>query len=63
MQVARQHFLAGAAFAGDQHGGIRAGDLLGELDHAGHGVVAIDHLAPIVGDGGEHRRDQIGIGR
>src|SRR5664280_3045060 len=56
MQVARQHFLARAAFAGDQHGGIRAGDLLGELDHACHRVVAIDHLAPVVGDG---RREMI----
>ena len=60
---ARQHFLAGAAFAGDEHGGVRARDLLGELDDLRHGVVAVDHLARVVGDGGEHGRDQIGIGR
>src|SRR6185437_5338846 len=56
-------FLAGAAFAGDQDGSVGAGDLLGELDNAGHRVIAIDHLAPVVGDGGEYSRDQIGIGR
>ena len=63
MNVARQHFLAGAAFAGDQHRGIRAGDLLRQLDDGGHGVVAVDHLAVVVGDGGEHRGDQFRIGR
>ena len=63
VQVARQHFLAGAALAGDQHGGVGAGDLLGELDDARHRLVAIDHLAPVVGDGREHGRDQVGVGR
>ena len=63
MNIARQHFLAGAAFAGDQHRGVRAGDLLGEFHHRGHGVVAIDHFAVVVGDGGEHRGDQFRIGR
>ena len=63
MQIARQNFLAGAAFAGDQHRGVGAGDLLGELDHARHGVVAVDHIAAVIGDGGQHRRDQLRIGR
>ena len=63
MQIARQHFLAGAALAGDQHGGVGAGDLLGELDHVRHGVVAVDHFAPVVGDRRQHRRDQLRIGR
>ena len=34
-----------------------------ELDHLRHRVVAVDQLARVVGDGGEHRRDQLGIGR
>ena len=63
MHVARQHLLAGAAFAGDQHRGVGGGDLLGELDHLRHRVVAIDHFAVVVGDGREHRRDQLGVGR
>ena len=37
-------------------------DLLRELDHMRHRLVAIE-VAVIVGDGGEHRRDQLGIGR
>ena len=40
-----------------------AGDLLRELDHARHGVVAIDQFAPVVGDRGKHRGDQFGVGR
>ena len=39
------------------------GDLLGELDHLRHRVVAVDQLARVVGDGGEHGRDQLRIGR
>ena len=38
-------------------------NLLGKLDDLRHRLVAIDHLAGIVGNGGEHRGDQIGIGR
>ena len=34
MDVAGHHFLAGAAFAGDQDRGVGAGDLVGELDDA-----------------------------
>ena len=63
VHVARQHFLAGAAFAGDQHRGVGRGDLLGELDHLRHRRVTPDHFARIGGDGGEHRRDQLRIGR
>ena len=37
--------------------------MLGEFDDLRHRVVAIDHFARIVGNGGEHSRDQIGIGR
>ena len=63
MDVARQHFLAGAGFAGDHHRGVGAGDLLRQLDHLGHRFVAIDQVARIVGDGGEHGGDQFRIGR
>ena len=63
VDVARQHFLAGAGFAGDHDGGVGAGNLLRQLDHLGHGFVAIDQFAGIVGDGGEHRGDQFGIRR
>ena len=63
MHVARQHFLAGAGFAGDQHRGVGGRDLLRELDHLRHRLVAIDQLARVVGDGGEHGRDQLGVGR
>ena len=37
VNVARQHLLAGPAFAGDEHGGVGTRDLLGELDHFRHG--------------------------
>ena len=63
MDVARQHFLAGAGFAGDHHRGVGAGDLLRQPDHFRHRLVAIDQIAGIVGDGGEHRGDQFRIGR
>src|SRR5262249_9704731 len=56
-------FLPGSAFTGDEHRGVRTGNLLGELDHFRHGVVAVDHLARIVGDGGKHGSNQIRIGR
>ena len=63
VDVTRDHLLAGAGLAGDQHRGVARRDLLGELDHVRHRLVAIDQLAGVVGDGGEHRRDQLGIGR
>ena len=36
---------------------------MGEFNNARHRLVAIDHLAPVVGDGREHGRDQVGVGR
>ena len=63
VDVARQHLLAGAGFAGDQHGGVGGRDLLGELDHLRHRLVAVDQLARVVGDRRQHRRDQLRIGR
>ena len=63
MDIARQHLLAGAGFAGDHHGGVGAGDLLRQLDHLGHRLVAVNEVAGIVGDGGEHRGDQFRIRR
>ena len=63
MDVARHHLLAGAGFAGDHDGGVGAGDLLRQFDHLGHGFVAVDQVAGIVGDGGEYRGDQFRIGR
>jgi hypothetical protein len=63
VHVTRQDFLAGAGIAGDQHRRLARRHLLGELDHARHGVVAVDQFARIVGDRGQHRRDQLRIGR
>ena len=45
------------------HGGVGARDLLRQLDHLGHRLVAVDQIARVVGDGGEHRGDQFRIGR
>ena len=50
-------------FAGDQHGCLARRHLLGELDHARHGIVAINQFAAVVGDGREHGSDQFRIGR
>ncbi|MDF9863524.1 hypothetical protein M2437_002506 [Methylorubrum pseudosasae] len=47
VDVAGQHLLAGAALAGDEHGGFRAGDLLGEPHHALHGRIAPDETAGV----------------
>ena len=63
VDVARQHFLAGTGLAGDHDGGIRARDLLRQLDDLAHGFVAIDQIARIIGDRGEYRGDQFRIGR
>ena len=63
MDIARQHLLAGAAFAGDEDRRLGARDLLGELNDFRHRIVLPDHLAGVVGDGGEHGRDQLRIGR
>ncbi len=63
VHVAGQHLLAGAGFAGDHHRGIGASDLLCQLDDLGHGVVAVDQIAGIVGHCGQHRGDQFRIRR
>ena len=63
MQVLRDHLLAGAALAGDQHRRIRACDLVGELDDALHRRIAPDQARLVAGDGGEHGGDQLRIGR
>ena len=63
VDVARQHFLAGAALAGDQDRGIARRDLVGERDHRAHRLVFEDQLVAFVGDGGEHGGDQLGVGR
>ena len=63
VDVAGQHLLAGAALAGDQHRGLGAGDLFGELDHPLHGRIAPDEGGAVGGDRLQHRGDHLGIGR
>ena len=63
VHVAGHHLLAGAALAGDEHRGVRAGDLLGELDDALHRGVAPHEGALIVGHRLEHGGDELRIGR
>ena len=63
MHIARQHLLAGAGFAGDQHRSVAGRDLQRELDDARHGVVAKNEFARVVGDGGQHRGDQFRVRR
>ena len=46
-----------------KHRGVARRDLQRELDHPRHGVVAIDQVARIVGDGGEHGGDQFRVRR
>ena len=59
---AGHHLLTDTAFPGDEAGGFRRGDALGELDDFEHGRIARDHRALIVGDRGEHGGDEIGFG-
>ena len=63
VHIARQHFLAGARFAGDQNRGVARRDLQRKLDHARHRLVAIDEFTRVVGDGGQHRGDQFRVRR
>jgi hypothetical protein len=63
VDIARQHFLAGAGFAGDHDGSVGTRDLLRQLDHLAHRLVAVDEVAGIVGDGGQYGCDQLRIGR
>ena len=62
MQVFCHHFLAGTAFAGNQHAGVGIGDLVGEGDDAGHGRVAIEEVARFAGDGRDNGGDQGRVG-
>src|SRR6202020_3570597 len=63
VDITRQHFLAGAGLAGDHDGSVRTRDLLGEFDDLGHGVVAIDEVARVIGDRSEYGGDQFRIRR
>ena len=49
MQVARNHFLAGAGFAEDQHAGVRIGHLLHHLTHMLNSPTGADQAAKQVG--------------
>ena len=49
--MAGNHFLTRAGFAGNQNGGLGRRHLLGQLDHRGHRLVAIDQVAALLCDG------------
>ena len=40
---AGEHLLAGAALAGDQHGGVVAGHAAGQVEQVAHGAALADH--------------------
>ena len=63
MDVARQHLLAGARLAGDQHRGLRRGHLLGAVHRGLHGGIAHHHRVAFAGGGFQDGGDQVGIGR
>ena len=63
VKVLGHHFLAGAAFAGDQHRGIGGGDLFGEFDDARHAGIAEQEVGGFAGHGGDDGGDQLGVGR
>ena len=63
MDVTGEDFLAGAALAGDQDRGVGGGHLIGELDDAGHQLVAHHEVAAFLRHRGEHGGDQVGVGR
>jgi hypothetical protein len=63
VDVAGQHLLADAAFAGDQDRGVRARHAVGHGDHRLHGDVARHHRAVVVGDRGQDGGDQLGVRR
>ena len=50
VDVAREHFLAGARFAGQQHGGVGVGDLAGQRQQLARASV-FDHRAGSTGGG------------
>ena len=63
VHVTGEHFLAGAALAGDQDRRLRPRDLLGQLDDALHGLVAPHERAAVGGDRLEHRGNEVGVRR
>ncbi len=62
MDIARQNFLAGSGFAGDEDRGFGRRDLISHGDDPGAGFVLENELMRLVGDGGQDGRDQCGIG-
>ena len=63
MDMARHDLLAGPAFSRDEHGRIRARDLLDELDHLLHGGIPVDEGARIGCDRLQDGGDQLRVGR
>ena len=63
MDMARQHLLAGAGFADDQHRGLGRRDLFGAADGCLHGRVAHDQRVGFAGGRLQDGGDQVGIGR
>jgi hypothetical protein len=63
VDIARQHLLAGAGFAGDEDGGVASRHLIGQRDDRAHGFVFVDELMALVRHRRQHGRDQLGIGR
>ena len=63
MHEPRDDFLAGAAFPGDEDGGFRPGDLLGQAHHARHRLVPEDEGAVVARDGLKDGCDQFRVGR
>ncbi len=63
VDVARHHLLARAALTGDEDGGFGARHLVGQRDDGVHRLILVDHLVGFIGDGRQHRGDQLGIGR
>ncbi len=62
VDVAGHHFLADAAFAGDQDRGVRGGDLVGQGHHRLHRGIRRDQRPLVVRHGRQHRGDQVGFG-
>jgi hypothetical protein len=63
VDVTREHFLAGARLASDQHGGFGARHLLGAADRRLHGGVAHHQRMALAGRRFEDRGDQLGVRR
>ncbi len=61
VEIFGHDLLAGAALAGDENRGVRACDLVGELDDLGHGGVAIEKVRAFPRDGSDDRGDQFGV--